>query len=69
MHGYQIAFTTPAQAPRWQRWLVFSPLARIAFFIVAMVAASMAFWLIPHGPADSLLARACANLVSARWCR
>jgi hypothetical protein len=62
MHGYQVAFTTPAQAPRWQRWLVFSPLARIAFFIVLMVAASMAFWLVPHGPADSQLTKGLREL-------
>lgn len=29
----QIAFTTPASATPWQRWMVFSPVARIAFFI------------------------------------
>ena len=55
MHGYQLAFTTPTQAPRWQRWLVFSPVARIAFFVLLVVALSMVFWVIPHGPADSLL--------------
>jgi membrane protease YdiL (CAAX protease family) len=30
----QVAFTTPSTATPWQRWLVFSPLARIAFFVV-----------------------------------
>lgn len=34
MHGYRLAFTTPTQVPPWQRWLVFSPLARIVFFVV-----------------------------------
>jgi membrane protease YdiL (CAAX protease family) len=53
MHGHHLAFTTPAQAPDWQRWLVFSPLARIAFFAVLMVAASMAFWVLPQEPDGS----------------
>ena len=56
MHGYQLAFTTPAQAPGWQRWLVFSPLARILFFAALVVAASMVFWIIPHPPAGNLVA-------------
>lgn len=30
-----LAFTTPAAAPRWRRWLVLSPVARIAWFVVA----------------------------------
>ena len=32
MHHQTVAFTTPADAPRWQRWLVYSPLARIVIF-------------------------------------
>jgi uncharacterized protein len=28
----QVAFSTPAEAPRWKRWLVYSPLARIAIY-------------------------------------
>lgn len=59
MHGYQLAFTTPAQAPRWKRWLVFSPLARIVFFILLVTGASMLFLAIPHGgdgsPATTIL--------------
>jgi membrane protease YdiL (CAAX protease family) len=31
------AFTTPSDAPRWQRWLVFSPAARIVFFAATMI--------------------------------
>ncbi|MGN2246977.1 CPBP family intramembrane glutamic endopeptidase [Frateuria sp. GZRR35] len=57
MHGYRLAFVTPAQAPRWQRWLVFSPVARLVLFIALMVAASMLFGLLPHGPADSPIAK------------
>lgn len=36
-----IAFSTPMDAAPWQRWLVYSPLARIAIFSV--VAAGLAF--------------------------
>jgi membrane protease YdiL (CAAX protease family) len=32
------AFATPAQAPRWKRWLVYSPLARIVIFALVMAA-------------------------------
>jgi len=32
MPAAQIAFTTPATATPWQRWMVFSPLGRIVFF-------------------------------------
>ena len=33
MPAAQIAFTTPATATPWQRWMVFSPFGRIVFFI------------------------------------
>lgn len=42
MPAAHIAFATPPFAPRWQRWLVFSPGARIAFFIVTMAILSFA---------------------------
>ena len=42
MHGYRLAFATPADAPAWQRWLVFSPLARIVFFILVFAVLSVA---------------------------
>jgi len=32
MPAAQIAFTTPASATPWQRWMVFSPMGRIVFF-------------------------------------
>lgn len=49
-----LAFTTPSAAPRWRRWCVYSPLARIILFgVVAgvlMVAGStVAAWLGWHG--------------------
>jgi hypothetical protein len=31
-----VAFSTPTQAPRWQRWMLYSPLARILFFALVM---------------------------------
>lgn len=37
-----LAFVKPAGAPRWKRWLVFSPLARIVIFAVLMVALTFA---------------------------
>lgn len=37
MHQHDLAFTTPADVPGWQRWLVFSPLARIALFVVLFI--------------------------------
>ena len=42
MHDHRLAFATPADAPTWQRWLVFSPVARIVFFIVMFAALSFA---------------------------
>jgi hypothetical protein len=48
MHGYQLAFTTPDTAPRWQRWLVFSPLARLVFFTVMLIGGGMLLGLLPH---------------------
>ena len=37
MQPGELAFTTPADAPDWQRWVVLSPVGRIVFFIVTMV--------------------------------
>jgi len=41
MQTMPIAFTTPPYAPRWQRWLVFSPVARIAFFAAMLIGFTM----------------------------
>jgi uncharacterized protein len=35
-----VAFTTPASAPAWKRWLVFSPLARIIIYAACFFAAT-----------------------------
>lgn len=40
MHDQAIAFTTPPAAPRWQRRLLFSPLARIVIFVLLFMALS-----------------------------
>lgn len=48
MHGYRLAYVTPAAALRWQRWLVFSPLARLVFFTALLIAGSMLLGLLPH---------------------
>jgi membrane protease YdiL (CAAX protease family) len=37
MHTSSLAFTTPPSAPRWQRLMVFSPIARIVFFAAMLV--------------------------------
>jgi len=41
MQTAQIAFVTPTAAPSWQRWLVFSPVARIATFVAMMLILTM----------------------------
>lgn len=74
MPASAIAFTTPANASPWQRWMVFSPLARIAFFtalyIVLFVLASKALGLLRFFAPDSThlryaLGKLIAQLVSA----
>jgi len=48
MHDDRVAFATPATAPTWQRWLVFSPLARIVLFVVLWAACSMVLSFVAH---------------------
>jgi membrane protease YdiL (CAAX protease family) len=36
MPAAQVAFSTPSSATTWQRWMVFSPIARIVFFAALM---------------------------------
>ncbi|MGC1547520.1 MAG: type II CAAX endopeptidase family protein [Rhodanobacter sp.] len=42
MQNTSLAFSTPPDAPAWQRWMVFSPLARIVFFAAMLIGFSMA---------------------------
>ncbi|GAB3780829.1 CPBP family intramembrane glutamic endopeptidase [Dyella agri] len=35
--GQQVAFVTPAGTPGWQRWMVFSPLARLLAFVIVFI--------------------------------
>lgn len=48
MHAWNIAFATPADAPRWKRRLVFSPLARIVIFSAMFVIFSIAMNALLH---------------------
>ena len=55
----QLAFTTPPDVPDWQRWLVFSPVARLVFFtalvwlfsVIGDRLISWSGWYAPHTPA------------------
>lgn len=42
MHEASVAFVTPADAPRWKRWLIFSPLARLVIFALLFIGFSFA---------------------------
>ena len=48
MRNASIAFVTPTDAPRWKRWLVFSPLARIVIFAALFIAFSFALGGLMH---------------------
>jgi uncharacterized protein len=68
MHDATLAFTTPATAPAWQRWLLFSPVARIVLFTAMMIAIGMIAGLLLHvagwhGATASPLAKALVQLL------
>ncbi|HET6552372.1 MAG TPA: type II CAAX endopeptidase family protein [Dyella sp.] len=69
----QIAFTTPATATRWQRRMVFSPVARIVFFVALFfilfkLASAAAAGLGVFGPATTPLMHAWGNLAVQLVC-
>lgn len=48
MHDASVAFVTPTDAPRWKRWLVFSPLARLVIFAALFIAFSFGAGALVH---------------------
>ena len=48
MHDTSVAFVTPDGAPRWKRWLLFSPLARIVIFVLMFMALSFGMGALVH---------------------
>ncbi len=48
MSPYSVAFITPMSAPRWERWLLYSPVARIVIFALVMAGLAAVFGSIDH---------------------
>jgi membrane protease YdiL (CAAX protease family) len=74
MPANQIAFTTPTSATGWQRWTVFSPVARIAFFValsivlyklIGPVVGALGWFEKGAAPLDRTLARLAVTLIPA----
>ena len=68
MHPQPRAFTAPADATRWQRRLLYSPLARLVIFVLMLAALSAALFALLHvtgigAAGSSALSRAVANLL------
>ncbi|HEY8586434.1 MAG TPA: type II CAAX endopeptidase family protein [Rhodanobacter sp.] len=49
MHDQAVAFATPPDAARWQRWLLFSPAARIVIFVLLFAALGFGTSALLHG--------------------
>lgn len=68
MQQNTLAFSTPTAAPAWQRWLLFSPLARIAIFVAwfvgFMFVAQYGFVLLGWGKGAPILQRDLAQFVA-----
>ena len=68
MHERTVAFITPSEAPRWQRLLLFSPLARIAIFVAwfvgFMVMVQFGFFALGLGKDTPILQRDLAQFVA-----
>jgi uncharacterized protein len=71
--AWSIAFTTPASAPAWQRWLVLSPVARIVMYAalvfgigyLARAGFALSGWLSPAAtPTHLAFARMMVELVT-----
>ena len=48
MHDASVVFVTPTDAPRWKRWMVFSPLARLVIFALLFIVFSFAIGGLVH---------------------
>ncbi|MFS8138437.1 MAG: CPBP family intramembrane glutamic endopeptidase, partial [Thermomonas sp.] len=48
MHNQPLAVATPVEAPRWKRWLIYSPLARIVIFVLMCAALTFGIGALAH---------------------
>jgi membrane protease YdiL (CAAX protease family) len=63
MHDRTIAFVTPADTPRWKRWLVLSPVARIVFFVAMFLLLGYSFAiLLPDAKSNAVVIGSLAHI-------